>query len=121
MILTSILLTAVVGGVIGAGIALYWKKIHQWLKRVLEKLPQKIINTLKGVLSFVKKSVNTAYNIMKYYSYDKYTKQWNETIVTKEVDESEIPEHIRNRVNANLSKEIETTDELQEILLEIKS
>ncbi len=115
MILTSLLIGAL-GVAVGVGITLYWEKIVQWLNRIWEKLPPKVKDTLQGALAFVKKAVNTAYNIMKYYSYDKKTKQWNETIVTTEVDENEIPEHIRNKVYANRHKEVEITDELQEQL-----
>ncbi len=104
------------GALLATGIALYWKNISNWLKRIWEKLPRRVKDTLQGALSFVKKAVDTVYNIMKYYSYDEDTKQWNETVVTTEVSENDVPEHIRNRVNANVQREIETTDELQEKL-----
>jgi len=101
---------------LGAGVALYWKEIKAWLKRIWDKLPESIKSSLQGALSFAKKVANTCYNIMKYYSYNESNKQWSETVVTTEVSESKIPDHIRSKIKANLNSEIDTTQELQDVL-----
>lgn len=52
---------------------------------------------------------------MKYYSYNEETKKWNETVVTQEVDESTIPDHIRRKVQST-SQEVDITDEMEKEL-----
>lgn len=100
----------------GVAIAVYWKEISAWLKRIWDKLPPAIKNHLKGALSFVQRIGNTARNIMKYYSYNEETKKWNETIVTTEVDESTIPDKFRKMAEYGNSQEVETTDDLEKEL-----
>lgn len=100
----------------GVAIAVYWKEINAWLKRIWEKLPPVVKNQLKGALSFVKRIGNTAHNIMKYYSYNEETKKWNETIVTTEVDESTVPAKFRNMAGYSQNQEVETTDDLEKEL-----
>lgn len=106
------------GALIGAGIAIYWKNIAEWLKRIYVKLPPVIKQYLQGALSFAQRIGSTFKNVMKYYSYNEETKKWNETVVTTEVDESTIPAHIRNKLNQ--SSEVETTQDLEkELKLEL--
>lgn len=100
----------------GVAIAVYWKEIGAWLKRIWDKLPPAIKNHLKGALSFVQRIGNTARNIMKYYSYNEETKKWNETVVTTEVDESTVPAKFRNMVAYDQNQEVETTDDLEKEL-----
>lgn len=66
------------GALIGAGIAIYWKNIAEWLKRIYAKLPPVIKQYLQGALSFAQRIGSTFKNVMKYYSYSKETKKWNE-------------------------------------------
>lgn len=107
------------GVIIGAAVAIYWKEIAAWLKRIYAKLPPIIKRYLQGALSFVQRIGNTFKNIMKYYSYNEETKKWNETVVTTEVDENTIPDHIRKKVQAT-QNEVETTQDLEkELKLEL--
>lgn len=106
----------------GVAIAVYWKEINAWIKRVWDKLPSAIKNHLKGALSFVQRIGNTARNIMKYYSYNETTKKWNETIVSTEVDESTVPAKFRNMAGYSQNQEVETTNDLEkELQLELTS
>lgn len=66
------------GALIGAGIAIYWKNIAEWLKRIYAKLPPVIKQYLQGALSFAQRIGSTFKNVMKYYSYNEETKKWNE-------------------------------------------
>lgn len=101
------------GAALGIGIALYWKQIKGWLGRVWQALSPLIKEAVQGMVTFVQKLWNTAKNIAKYYSYDQNTKQWHETIVTTEVDESTVPDKIRAKLGYDYGNEVETTDELE--------
>lgn len=100
----------------GVAVAVYWKEISAWLKRIWDKLPPTIKQHLQGALSFVKRIGTTALNIMKYYSYNEETKKWSETIVSTEVDESTVPEKFRRKTGYTSNQEIETTDDLEKEL-----
>lgn len=104
------------GGVALAGIAIavYWKEIGAWLKRIWEKLPASVRNNLKGAVALAKRIGNTFKNIMKYYAFDSNTNKWSETVVTKEVNESDIPKHIRERLQS--IDEVDISNDLQEKL-----
>lgn len=115
MIPLILLAGAAIAGV-AVAVAVYWKEISAWLKRIWDKLPPIIKQHLQGALSFVKRIGATALNIMKYYSYNKETKKWNETVVTTEVDESTVPEKFRKMAGYTSSQEVETTDDLEKEL-----
>lgn len=104
------------GGVALAGIAIavYWKEIGAWLKRIWEKLPASVRNNLKGAVALAKRIGSTFKNIMKYYAFDSNTNKWSETVVTKEVNESDIPKHIRERLQR--TDEVDISSDLQEKL-----
>ncbi len=102
------IVTAVVVGV-------FWKEISAWIKRIWEKLPESVKANLQGAKAFVEKIGSTAKNIMAYYSYNKDTDKWNETIVTKEVSMSEIPDDIRKKVERSGGR-AEITEELEKKL-----
>lgn len=95
-------------------LAMYWREIVAWLKRVYEKLPDSVKQNLQGATAFVQKLANTIKNIMNYYSYNEKTEKWTETTVTKEVNENDVPKHIREKMAKNAKVDI--TDELQEKL-----
>lgn len=102
---------AAVGAV---ALALYWREIVAWLKRVYEKLPASVKQNLQGATAFVQKLGGVVKNIMNYYSYNEKTEKWTETVVSKEVNESDIPKHIREKI-AKTAK-VDITDEMQEKL-----
>lgn len=98
----------------GIAIAIYWKEIGAWLKRIWDKLPASVKQNLKGAVALAKRIGNTFKNIMKYYAYDSNTNKWSETVVTKEVNESDIPKHIRERLHS--TEEVDISTDLQEKL-----
>lgn len=106
---------AVFGVVAGVVTAIYWENIREWIKEVYENLPIKIKETLVGATSFAKRFGLSFQNIMKYYSYDKELNKWEMTVVTQEVDESTIPDHIRRKVQST-SQEVDITDEMEKEL-----
>lgn len=104
-----ILLGGVVLGLVA--VAAYWKEILAWMKRIWDKLPSSVKDKLQGAVALAKKIGNIFKNIMKYYSFDKNTKKWSETVVTKEVNESDIPKHIRDRLRSE--NEVDISEDLQ--------
>lgn len=102
---------AVVGAV---ALAAFWKEIVGWIKKVYEKLPESIKQNLQGAMAFVERVEGALKNIMNYYSYNEQTQKWTETVVSREVDPSSIPDHIREKIKH--SSKVDITDELQEKL-----
>lgn len=102
---------AAVGAV---ALALYWKELVAWLKRVHDKLPESVKRNLQGATAFVHKLGGVVKNIMNYYSYNEKTEKWTETVVSKEVNESDIPKEIREKM-AKTAK-VDITDKVQEKL-----
>lgn len=92
----------------------FWDEIKAFLKESLEKVKKMVKGTIIGVCTFIQtKDISKgikAFN--KFYSKTSDGK-WTETIVSKEVSEDEIPEHIRRKAERASGKEVEITDELQ--------
>jgi len=105
---------AVAGLVGGVVIAAYWKEIIGWIEKVYAKLPANIQQDLQGAMAFVRKLDNAFTNIMKYYSYSEQTQEWTETTVSKVVDPSSVPDHIRKKMP--ITGELDITDDVQEQL-----
>lgn len=107
------------GAVLGVALVAFWQEIKDWFIKIWHKLPIEVKEDLKGVLAFAREvATNTVRNaimcIMKYYSYNAITNQWNETIVSKQITSNDIPEHIRNRLRQG--NEIDITDDLSQEL-----
>lgn len=103
------------GLLLGAGVAIYWKKLAAWIKRIWERLPYSVKQNLQGATTFVKKIYGTFTDVINYYSYDREAKSWSETTVTKEVNENDVPAHIRAKLQGS-AESVETTDEVEEKL-----
>lgn len=108
MILTTILLGATL--ITGVGLlAKFWNEITDWLKRAINKVKE-IIGTISyGVRVFIKKVKEGIQEISKHFH--KNGTQWNETIVTRTISESEVPEEIRAK--ANYYSETDISNELE--------
>ncbi len=102
---------AVVGAVV---LAAFWKEIVAWIEKIYAKLPPSIKENLQGAVAFVERVAGAIKNIMNYYSYNEKTEKWTETVVSREVDENQIPKHIREKLKTQNKADI--TDELQEKL-----
>ncbi len=98
----------------GIAIAAYWKEINAWVQRIWAKLPHSVKDKLQGAVALARRIGNTFKNIMKYYAYDSNTKKWTETVVTKEVNESDIPKHIRSRLRE--TEEVDISEDFQKEL-----
>lgn len=113
-----VLLTlGILAGLALVGIALYWRNIIEWIGRVWEKLQQRIQGNIEGVRTFIVKTKEGFKNETKYYSRNKITEEWEETVILKSVDESEIPRSIlQNIKGCEIGSEVETTKDLLELI-----
>ncbi len=95
MILGTLILAA--GLLAGASLlAAFWNDITSWLKRAIAKVKQVVNAVVLGAKIFMKKTGEAFKEISKHYS--KKGVKWQETIVTKEISESEVPDEIKEKV-----------------------
>lgn len=99
-------------------LSIYWKNIVQWIKRVWQKLIERLPNDLiQGVKTFIVKTQEGYKNCTRYYSQDRVSGEWQETNVMKMVDESEIPRSILQKIKGySVGSELETTEQLLSML-----
>jgi len=97
-----------------AGLAMFWKKIVEWINKAVNKIKQVLGLEPSGTRTFISKSVDGFINKSKYYYKNTVTKEWEEIVYTKEVEENEIPEDILAKVkNHSIGEEVSTTEELK--------
>ncbi|MBD5140942.1 MAG: hypothetical protein HDT25_05955 [Ruminococcus sp.] len=97
-----------------AGLLVFWKKIVEWIKKAANKIKQVLGLEPDGTKTFISKTIEGFKNKSKYYYKNKVTKEWEEVVYTKEVDEEEVPPDILAKVrNKPVGTEISTTEELR--------
>lgn len=96
---------------VGVGLlAKFWDSITLWLQRAAKAVKNAISGVVYGCTVFVRKLREGLKEISKHYS--KKGTKWEETTVTRQISESEVPEEIRNR--ASYSQDTDITDECNE-------
>jgi len=105
MILTAIIATVVIAGIVGT----FWQDIVGFLKSTIEKVKQMVAGIVYGCKVFVKKVSDGIKEISRHYS--KVDQHWEETTVTRTVPASEVPPEIRKRAEYN--EELDITDDLE--------
>ena len=111
MIGTLLLLTGVIAG---AGIiATFWKEIVNWMKRILEKIKTMVQGTVEGFKVFFTRMQGVGKEISK--NYVKVGTKWQETIVEKTVELSEIPKEYLDKMTIS-EREYDFTEELEQQL-----
>ena len=111
MIGTLLLLTGVIAG---AGIiATFWKEIVNWLKRILDKIKTMVQGTVEGFKVFFTRMQGMGKEISK--NYVKVGTKWQETIVEKTVELSEIPKEYLDKMTIS-EREYYFTEELEQQL-----
>ena len=105
MILANILLGIAVVGLLGA----FWDDLVNFLKKAIEKVRKVVSGIVYGCKVFVQKFREGVKEISRHYS--KVDEHWQETVVTKTIEESEVPKDILER--AKSGREIDITDELE--------
>lgn len=108
MIGTMLLIGAAIVG--GGLIATFWRQIVDWMKRVLEKVKTLVQGVVAGFRIFFSRMQGAGKEISKNYA--KVGTKWQETIVERTVEISEIPEEYLQRMTAS-EKEYEFTEELE--------
>lgn len=111
MIGTMLLIGAAIVG--GGLIATFWKQIVEWLKRILEKVKTLVQGVVAGFRIFFSKMQGVGKEISKNYA--KVGAKWQETIVERSVEISEIPEEYLQRMTTS-GTEYEFTEELEKQL-----
>lgn len=102
------------GAAMIAGLILFWQNIIEWIKKAVNKIKQVLGLEPDGTKTFISKTVDGFKNKSKYYYKNKVTREWEEVVYTKEVEEDEIPPDIRAKVNSKpIGSEISTTDDLK--------
>ena len=97
---------------VAVGLAIFWKDIVAWIQRAIEKIKQVIPGILEGVKTFLVRLKDGLKNIAKYYSKNKITKEYEETVTQKAVNEDQVPAELRAKANVNINMEVDTTNEL---------
>lgn len=91
MILTALLFGAAV--IAGAGIvAAFWNDLVAFLKKAVEKVRALVAGIVYGTKVFIRKIGEAFKEISRNYS--KVDDHWQETIVTREIPASKVPEDI---------------------------
>ena len=99
------------------GLHIFWQKIIEWIKKAVNKIKEVLGVVVQGTRTFIVKTKEGFKNKAKYYNENKITKEWEETVYTKNVDESEVPPEILAKVNVQkIDVEVPTTEELQLVI-----
>ena len=109
MILTGLLM----GAALLVGVSLltaFWNDITDWLKRAAQKVKDVVGVFAIGFTVFVKKMREGLKEISKHYT--KKGTQWEETVVTKEISEDQVPPEIRAKANSMYETDITKDYEL---------
>lgn len=96
------------------GLVVFWQKIVAWIKKAVNKIKEVLGLTPDGTRTFITRAVDGFKNKSKYYYKNKVTREWEEVVYTKSVDESEVPADILAKVkNVSIDEEVSTTEELK--------
>lgn len=102
-------------GAIGIGVVLvsFWDEIVDWLKKAIVKVQEFIRSAIIGFTVFLRKVNRFVKEISKHYSKNKQG-CWQETIVTKEVNENDVPPEIRAKLEKiSSASELDISSEMQ--------
>lgn len=93
-------------------VAVFWNSIKDWILRAAKKVQEIISGIVYGAKVLIRKLQDGFKEISKHYS--KNGTVWEETIVTRTVSESEVPDEIKAKASM-----YEDTDITHEMELEI--
>ena len=96
------------------GLLVFWQKIVAWIKKAVNKIKEVLGLTPDGTRTFITRAVDGFKNKTKYYYKSAVTREWEEVVYTKAVDESEVPADILAKVKGvAVGAEVSTTEELR--------
>ncbi len=95
-----LLLGGLLFGAAAVVVVTFWDEIKQFLKIAYDKVKKLISAAIAGVAAYAQTGsfidgIKVAY---KFYSKDS-TGKWQESVVTKTVNDNEVPEHIRRKLD----------------------
>lgn len=106
------------GVFVGGAIAIFWDELVTFTRNVFDKLPSTIKDAILGIASYIARVATELgtklQNKVSYFSRNAQTNEWTETIATKTVSESDVPKEILAKLRH--SQQVETTDELKNVL-----
>ena len=106
MLLFGVILAAVV--IVGVVCAIFWNNIVDWLKKVGNKISEKLQKVVYGTKILATKTSGKLKNISK--NYVRSGTEWEEYVITKEITEDEVPDYIKALAE---SEEIDITKDLE--------
>ena len=115
--LGTFLILGAIGTLAGAAIHAYWEHIIRWLAKAAEKIKSILHVAVEGSETFIKR-VGTGFRNMSQHYSKLPDGKWRKdtTIEQKEIDESEVPEDIRNLMRASTGidgEQIEITSHVE--------
>lgn len=109
-----------IGIILGAvliAVAFFWKDIVEWIKKAVNKIQQVFGVVVDGVKTYIIRMGECLKVRAKYYNKNKVTKEWEEKITTKDINENDVPADILAKVKkAEIGVEVSTTEELKLVL-----
>ena len=97
-----------------AGLAMFWQNIVGWIKKAVNKIKEVLGLAPEGTRTFILQTAEGLKNRSKYYYRSQVTREWEEVVYTKSVDESEVPAEILAKVKREqINVEVSTTEELR--------
>lgn len=109
MILTALITGAAI--IAGVGLlATFWNDITNWIKKAINKVREITNAVCYGVSVFIRKISEGLKEISKHYT--KKQNQWEETVVTRKVSESEVPKEILEKASSSYDTDITEEYEL---------
>ena len=101
------------GAALIAGLLVYWQKIVAWIKKASEKIKEVLGRAAEGTKTFIAKTSEGLKNKSKYYLRNQTTREWEEVVYMKPVNENDVPPEILAKLQrANFEEDVSTTEEL---------
>ncbi|SHJ68816.1 hypothetical protein [Pseudomonas luteola] len=104
--------------------SVFWDDIKKFLKAAIEHVRRIIKATIVGLTAYIKtKDISAGIQaglqaLNKFYSKNE-NEQWEETVVTRQISSSEVPEHIRKKLERTQAPVDISDDVAKELQLEI--
>ena len=94
-----------------------WSRLITQLQHVMEKFAEKMLeilpnSVLRGSTVWIRRLTDKVQKLTKNYTQNKITQQWEETVVTENITEDDIPEEIKNKYGVEIG-EFEISQELE--------
>jgi len=106
MLLLALFATAAIA--VGVACALFWDNILGWIQKAAAKIKEKLQKAVYGTKVLATKIAGQLKKISK--NYVRNGTEWEEYVLTKEIEEEDVPDYIRALEEGN---EVDLTEELQ--------